>query len=65
MKRDCNNCGGSEWVQVHTETYTGHKHTNTDNERRKRVFACTDCDSEGRVFDKGPSGETIYSGAMR
>jgi len=65
MDRECNGCGGTEWKELHEEEYSGHEHPSSSNDRRKRVLVCEECDSEGRVFDKGLSGVSVYAGAAR
>lgn len=61
--RECNNCGASNWTKVLETDYPERRR---DRDRTvKTLYACDECNEEGKHFEHQHMGTEKYTGALR
>lgn len=66
MERTCKNCGNDEFEEIEElESQYPDRRSRDKNKTTRRIFVCTECGKEGRLFEDGFTNTETYSGALR
>jgi uncharacterized protein with PIN domain len=61
----CNNCKSEEFVEIHSEEYSGHKGPHNRGKTVKTVYRCKSCGKQGKGFEDGVDGTITLTGVLR